>query len=123
MAGYVIVEIEVTDPVGYEEYKKLAGRDTGRRLAAQANRHSSIRKRGASQGMAELSRIPRTQKNAPSHGQDQDDRGGGFMRAGKSLRWTCEIGWRISSDEKPRLGDFHIGFGDRHEFAGAKRTS
>ena len=25
MAGYVIVEIEVTDPVGYEEYKKLAG--------------------------------------------------------------------------------------------------
>ncbi len=25
MAGYVIVEIEVTDPVGYEEYKKMAG--------------------------------------------------------------------------------------------------
>ena len=25
MAAYVIVEIEVTDPVGYEEYKKLAG--------------------------------------------------------------------------------------------------
>jgi uncharacterized protein (DUF1330 family) len=25
MAGYVIVEIEVTDPAGYEEYKKLAG--------------------------------------------------------------------------------------------------
>jgi uncharacterized protein (DUF1330 family) len=25
MAGYVIVEIEVVDPVGYEEYKKLAG--------------------------------------------------------------------------------------------------
>jgi uncharacterized protein (DUF1330 family) len=25
MAGYVIVEIEVTDPIGYEEYKKLAG--------------------------------------------------------------------------------------------------
>jgi uncharacterized protein (DUF1330 family) len=25
MAGYVIVEIEVTDPLGYEEYKKLAG--------------------------------------------------------------------------------------------------
>jgi uncharacterized protein (DUF1330 family) len=25
MAGYVIVEIEVTDPVGYEEYKQLAG--------------------------------------------------------------------------------------------------
>ena len=25
MAGYVIVEIEVTDPVGYEEYKNLAG--------------------------------------------------------------------------------------------------
>jgi len=25
MAGYVIVEIEVTDAVGYEEYKKLAG--------------------------------------------------------------------------------------------------
>ena len=24
MAAYVIVEIEVTDPVGYEEYKKLA---------------------------------------------------------------------------------------------------
>ncbi len=25
MAGYVIVEIEVTDPAGYEEYKKMAG--------------------------------------------------------------------------------------------------
>lgn len=25
MAGYVIVEIEVTDPLGYEEYKKLVG--------------------------------------------------------------------------------------------------
>ena len=25
MAGYMIVEIEVIDPVGYEEYKKLAG--------------------------------------------------------------------------------------------------
>ena len=24
MAGYVIVEIEVTDPVGFEDYKKLA---------------------------------------------------------------------------------------------------
>ena len=24
MAAYVIVEIEVTDPVGYEEYKKVA---------------------------------------------------------------------------------------------------
>ena len=25
MSAYVIVEIEVVDPVGYEEYKKLAG--------------------------------------------------------------------------------------------------
>lgn len=25
MSAYVIVEIEITDPVGYEEYKKLAG--------------------------------------------------------------------------------------------------
>ncbi len=25
MSAYVIVEIEVTDPAGYEEYKKLAG--------------------------------------------------------------------------------------------------
>jgi len=25
MAAYVILEIEVTDPVGYEEYKNLAG--------------------------------------------------------------------------------------------------
>jgi uncharacterized protein (DUF1330 family) len=25
MAAYIIVEIEVTDPAGYEEYKKLAG--------------------------------------------------------------------------------------------------
>ena len=25
MAAYVIVEIEIVDPVGYEEYKKLAG--------------------------------------------------------------------------------------------------
>ena len=25
MAAYVIVEIEVVDPVGYEEYKRLAG--------------------------------------------------------------------------------------------------
>ena len=25
MAAYLIVDLEVTDPVGYEEYKKLAG--------------------------------------------------------------------------------------------------
>jgi len=25
MAGYIIVEIEITDPVGYEEYKNSAG--------------------------------------------------------------------------------------------------
>jgi uncharacterized protein (DUF1330 family) len=25
MSAYVIVEIEITDPAGYEEYKKLAG--------------------------------------------------------------------------------------------------
>ncbi len=25
MAGYIIVDIEVTDPVGYEQYKALAG--------------------------------------------------------------------------------------------------
>jgi uncharacterized protein (DUF1330 family) len=25
MAAYILVEIEVTDPVGYEEYKKRAG--------------------------------------------------------------------------------------------------
>ena len=25
MPAYIIVEIEITDPVGYEEYKKLAG--------------------------------------------------------------------------------------------------
>jgi len=25
MAAYVIVDIEITDPAGYEEYKKLAG--------------------------------------------------------------------------------------------------
>jgi uncharacterized protein (DUF1330 family) len=25
MAAYVIVDIDVTDPIGYEEYKKLAG--------------------------------------------------------------------------------------------------
>ena len=25
MSAYIIVEVEITDPVGYEEYKKLAG--------------------------------------------------------------------------------------------------
>jgi uncharacterized protein (DUF1330 family) len=25
MAAYIIVDLEITDPVGYEEYKKLAG--------------------------------------------------------------------------------------------------
>ena len=25
MSAYIIVEIEITDPVGYEEYKRLAG--------------------------------------------------------------------------------------------------
>jgi uncharacterized protein (DUF1330 family) len=25
MAGYIIVDIEVTDPIGYEQYKALAG--------------------------------------------------------------------------------------------------
>ena len=34
MSAYIIVEIEVTDPVGYEEYKKLAG-DTVEKYGGQ----------------------------------------------------------------------------------------
>lgn len=68
MSAYVIVEIEVTDPVGYEEYKKHAsdtvhqhggkyivrggGRSARRRLETETDRRASIRFDGARQGMA-----------------------------------------------------------------------
>ena len=41
MPAYIIVEIEVVDPVGYEEYKKLAGATVGARVAGLGWRDSA----------------------------------------------------------------------------------
>jgi len=74
MTAYVIVDIDVHDPVGYEEYKKLApalsgiiwrqiyyawrqDRNTRRRLVANAPGHLTIRKFRAGKEMVEFTRI------------------------------------------------------------------
>ena len=44
MAAYIIVEIEVTDPVGYEEYKQQAGatvEKVRRQISCPGGRHRS----------------------------------------------------------------------------------
>ena len=60
MPAYIIVEIDIVDPIGYEEYKKLAGAtvekyggkyivrggktpSAGRRLETEAHRGAPIR--------------------------------------------------------------------------------
>ena len=70
MPAYVIVEIDIVDSAGYEEYKKLAGRDGGevrrevrrarrqdrgarRRLETEAHRRASIRFAAARQRLVE----------------------------------------------------------------------
>src|SRR5437667_12404675 len=91
MSPYVIVEIDIVDPTGYEEYKKLAGatvekyggkyivrggpvETSGRRLETKAHRRARIRIRASGQRVAQLRRIPRAAKDAASNGQNENDR-------------------------------------------------
>ena len=73
MSAYVIVEIDILDPAGYEEYKKLASATVEnyggkyivrggrtryrRRLATEANRRAQVRIGAACQGMAQFPRV------------------------------------------------------------------
>lgn len=96
MAGYVIVEIDVTDPVEYEEYKKQAA-------AAVAQHGGKYIVRGGAIEMLEgdwkpkrivvlefpstqrakewlnLRGVPRAAQNSPAHGENQHDPGGWFV--------------------------------------------
>jgi len=48
MPAYIIVEIEILDPVGYEEYKKLAGARNTSSAAAKPKCWKAIGNRSAS---------------------------------------------------------------------------
>ena len=92
MPAYIIVEIDIVDPVGYEEYKKLAGATVekyGGKYIVRGGKTEVLEgdwkpKRivvlefesaAARQGMAQLRRIPRTAQNAPPHSEDKHDPG------------------------------------------------
>ncbi|PYK20032.1 MAG: hypothetical protein DME56_08470 [Verrucomicrobia bacterium] len=67
MPAYIIVEIEILEPAGYEEYKKLAG--------------ATVEKYGGKYivrgGKTEV--LERAAQDAPPHGQDEHDPGGGHV--------------------------------------------
>ena len=71
MTAYIIVEVEVTDPVGYEDYQKQVSPS----LAAYNGRF--VVRGGACETMVGINRIQRSQSAATAHRQHPDDRGGG----------------------------------------------
>ncbi len=90
MPAYVIVEIDILDPAGYEEYKKLAGATVekyGGKYIVRGGRTEVLEgdwkpKRivvlqfdsaAACQRVAEQRRISRAAQNAASHSQDKHD--------------------------------------------------
>ena len=92
MPAYIIVEIEILDPVGYEEYKKLAGATVekygGKYIVRggkaevlegdwQPKRIVVLEFESAerAKAVAQLRRIPRAAQNAASHRQDKHDPG------------------------------------------------
>ena len=57
MAAYIIVEIEITDPVGYEEYQEPGRRDRGkirRKIHRAWRRSRNIGRRLASEAIVVL---------------------------------------------------------------------
>jgi len=89
MPAYIIVDIEITDPGGYEEYKKLAGATVenygGKYIVRggavetlegdwKAHRRARIRIRAERERVAQLRGIPRAAKDAASNGQNENDR-------------------------------------------------
>src|SRR5437667_10392961 len=93
MPAYIIVEIEILDPVGYEEYKKLAGSTVekygGKYIMRggktevlegdwQPKRMVVLEFESAQRAkrVAELRRISRAAQDAPPHRQDKHDSGG-----------------------------------------------
>ena len=90
MPAYIIVEIDIVDPVGYEEYKKLAKATVdkyGGKYIVRGGKTEVLEgdwkpKRivvlefesaAPRQGMAQLRRVPRTAQDAASHSEDKHD--------------------------------------------------
>jgi len=97
MTAYVIAEIEITDPVVYEDYRarveaskrKIPGqisctrRQTGmarRRLVAQAHRHCSISDNGSCAQVVSLPRLCTAYRAAQKGFPLQNDHGGRRVR-------------------------------------------
>lgn len=94
MPAYIIVEIEILDPVGYEEYKKLAGSTVEKYGGKYIMRGGKtevlegdwqpkrivvyrVRISAARQRMAELRRISRAAQDASPDRQNKHDFGRG----------------------------------------------
>ena len=91
MPAYIIVEIDVVDPVGYEEYKKLAGATVekyGGKYIVRGGKTEVLEgdwkpKRivvlefepATAPGNGSTAKTRRTSQNASPHGQDKHDPG------------------------------------------------
>jgi hypothetical protein len=116
MSAYVIVEIEIVDPIGYEEYKKQAASTVhshgGKYIVrggktevlegdwkTEPHRHSPVRINTARQRMAPLRGIPRAMQNAPSRRQNKNDSGRRRLGRGaiaEDRRPACHGRWASS---------------------------
>ena len=94
MAAYLMVDIEVTNPQQFEEYRRLAPaavakyggryihprrhlRGPGGRMEAAAAGHRGVRFNRESQGVLHLARIPHSDEGARGRGEIQDAAGAG----------------------------------------------
>ncbi len=85
MPAYIIVEIEILDPAGYEEYKKLAGATVekyGGKYIVRGGKTEVLEGDWQPKRIVVLefeSTQPRAAQDAPPHGQDEHDPGGGHV--------------------------------------------
>ena len=115
MPAYIIVEIDIVDPVGYEEYKKLAKATVdkyGGKYIVRGGETEVLEgdwkpkrivvlefeSRAARQGMAQLRRIPRTAQDAASHSEDKHD----LARRVKPRHNSCKSSQRRGSSNPGR---------------------
>ncbi len=87
MPAYIIVEIDILDPVGYEEYKKLAGATVekyGGKYIVRGGKTEVL------EGEWKPKRIvPRTAQDAPPHRPDKHDSGRrSFPAVASTQKWT-----------------------------------
>ena len=84
MSAYVIVEIDIIDPAGFEEYKKLASATVekyGGKYIVRGGRTEVLegdwkpKRIVVLQFESELRRIPRTAQDAASHCKNENDPG------------------------------------------------